>query len=73
MKNSAQALKPKKENQDKGYFFTVTDQEIIAHRGRSFKDIVSWLETTNKFVYAIQTEEERTKSHRAKTIENKVR
>ena len=50
---------PKLENADKGFHYTVTDEQIIEHQKRSLKDIFDWLEKTNKFVYSIQTPEER--------------
>lgn len=63
---------PKAENQGRGYYFTVSDQEIKDHRKRSFEDIVSWLETTNKFVHSIQTPEERKNTKRSKWIKNDI-
>ncbi len=50
---------PKAENADKGFHYTVTDEQIKEHQKRSLKEIFEWLEKTNKFVYALQTAEER--------------
>ena len=50
---------PKLENAEKGFHYTVTDEQIREHQQRSLKDIFEWLEKTNKFVYALQTAEER--------------
>lgn len=73
MKNRNDACAPKAENQGRGYFFTVSDDEIKDHRKRSFEDIVSWLETANKFVHSIQTPEERMNTKRSKWIKNDLR
>lgn len=62
-------LKPKSENQNKGYFFSVSDDEIKEHLSRSPKDIFQWLETTNKFVNQIQTPVEKRKSKLSKTVQ----
>jgi hypothetical protein len=61
-------LLPKKGNQGKGYFFDVTDDQIKEHLTRSPKDIFQWLESTNKFVNLVQTEQEKHKSRLAKVI-----
>ncbi len=50
---------PKKENENKGFHYTVTDEQIAEHRKKSIEEIFEWLETTNAFLYSIQTEEER--------------
>ena len=55
-------LMPKAENQDKGFYFSVTDEEIKAHLNRSCKDILQWIESTNRFVYQAQTAQERNRS-----------
>lgn len=57
---------PKLENANKGFHYTVTDEQIAEHRKRSLKDIFDWLEKTNKFVYALQTAEEREISRKMK-------
>ena len=58
---------PKAENADKGFHYTVTDTQIEEHQKRSLKEIFEWLEKTNKFIYALQTPEER---EMAKKIKN---
>ncbi len=37
---------PKAENADKGFHYTVTDEQIKEHQKRSVKEIFEWLETT---------------------------
>lgn len=53
----------------KCFHYTVTEEQIKEHQKRSLKDILMWLEETNKFLYAIQTPEERM---RMKAIKNEV-
>jgi len=61
-------LLPKKENEGKGYFFSVTEEEIRQHMNRSPKDIFQWLESTNKFVSQVQNSQEKERSKMAKII-----
>ena len=65
-------MQAKLENENRGYFFTVTDQEITEHLNRSIEDIFNWLELTNKFVYELQTPEERVRTQFVKSIENPI-
>ena len=65
-------LFPKLTNQDRGYFFDVTDQQIEEHLNRSVADIFSWLEHANQFIFEMQTPIERDRSKTSKTIFNKV-
>ena len=60
---------PKVENADKGFHYTVTEEQIAAHQKRSLNEIFTWLEETNKFIYALQTPEER---KRMRTVKNEV-
>lgn len=50
---------PKAENADKGFHYTVTEEQIKEHQKRSILEIFEWLEKTNKFIYEMQTPEER--------------
>ena len=59
-------LIPKAENAEKGFHYTVTDAQIEAHQKQSLFEIFDWLEQTNKFVYALQTEEERIRCRKIK-------
>ena len=59
-------LIPKAENADKGFYYTVTDAQIAEHQKRSLKEIFEWLETTNKFIYQMQTPAERERMKRVK-------
>ncbi len=66
MKQTETKIIPKAENADKGFHYTVTEEQIREHQKRSVKEIFEWLEKTNKFIYAIQTPEERERMKRAK-------
>lgn len=55
-------------NQNKGYYYSVTDDEIKAHLARSCKDIFQWIETTNRFVYQAQTPQERFRTKASKFV-----
>lgn len=59
---------PKLENENKGYFFVISDEAILEARKRSIEEIFQWLENANRFVYALQTPEERQRVQQAKTI-----
>jgi hypothetical protein len=61
-------LTPIKANEDKGFHYTVTDEQIAAHQKLSVREIFEWLESTTRFVSKIQTTEEKQRSIRAKNI-----
>jgi hypothetical protein len=67
MKNK---IVPIKENEGLGFTYTVTDEQIAQHRKRSVLEIFEWLETTNAFIYALQTEDERKKMKEIKCDKN---
>jgi hypothetical protein len=54
---------------NRGFTYEVTDEQIQRHRARSTKDILIWLEETAKFIWMIQTPEERERMKRAKDME----
>lgn len=59
---------PKVENAHKGFHYTVTDEQIKEHQKRTVKEIFEWLEKTSKFIYEIQTPEERERMRKAKAF-----
>jgi hypothetical protein len=61
-------LTPIKANQDKGFHYTVTDEQISEHQKRTIPEIFEWIESTMKFVSRIQTPEEKLRSIVAKNI-----
>ena len=59
---------PKKENENIGFHFTVTDEQLKEHQKKSTEDIINWLESTAKFIYDMQTPEERERMKKAKNF-----
>lgn len=59
---------PKKENENLGFYYTVTDEQIQTHRKRSVDEILTWLEEGAKFIYEVQTPEERERLKKAKNF-----
>lgn len=47
------------EENQKGFYYTVTDEQIREHKKRTMFEIFEWLESTNQFIYKLQTAEER--------------
>ena|GEM_PF-2733375 len=43
----------------KGYYYSVTDEQIREHQQRSVEQIFEWLETTNEFLALAQSPEAR--------------
>jgi hypothetical protein len=62
-------LAPKQENKNKGFRYTVTDEQIKAHQARSVEEIILWVESTAKFIYELQTPEERERMKKAKNFQ----
>ena len=65
------SIVPKKENENVGFHYTVTDEQIKAHQMKSTEEILNWLEETAKFIYEVQTPEERERMKRAKNFKHK--
>lgn len=59
---------PKKENQFVGFHYSVTDEQIDTHRKKSVDEIVNWLEETSKFIFEVQTPEERERMKKSKNF-----
>jgi hypothetical protein len=62
-------LLPIKDNQHKGFHYTVTDEQIAAHQKLTLRELFEWLESANRFVSKVQTPEEKQRSILAKTME----
>ncbi|MBP9185991.1 MAG: hypothetical protein KBE91_03490 [Bacteroidia bacterium] len=52
-------IKPKLENADKGYNYTVTPEQIEAYKKWSIKEKLQWIWDTNVLLNKIKTPEER--------------
>lgn len=48
----------------KGFYYSVTDEQIRQHKQRTVAEIFEWLESTNKFLWDFQTPEERVRMHK---------
>jgi hypothetical protein len=59
-------IKPKVENANKGFHYTVTDEQLKAHQQKNLEEILMWIEETSKFIYEVQTTEERIRTKQAK-------
>lgn len=59
---------PKKENENVGFHYTVTDGQLEARSKITTEEILNWVESTAKFIYEIQTPEERERMKRAKNF-----
>lgn len=57
---------PKVENFNKGFYYTVSDDQIRQHQKRSFSEILNWLEEMNTFIYTLQTPLERERAVKIK-------
>ena len=66
------AIKPKLENANIGFRYTVTDEQIAAYQKKSVEEILMSLEETSKFIYEVQTPEERLRTKLAKQFNNDV-
>ncbi len=62
----ANRIVPKKENTDKGFHYTVSDEQIAQYAKWTLLEKLTWLEETAKFIYNVQTPEERERMKRVK-------
>lgn len=59
-------IKPIAENADIGFYYEVTQEQVDQHRKRSFKEILSWLDSTQKLINSLQTVEEKARINHLK-------
>ena len=52
-------INTQKGNPKKGYRYTVTDAQIEQYGKLTLFEKFEWLEETNKFIYSLQTDDER--------------
>jgi hypothetical protein len=50
---------PQEGNSKKGYHYSVTDDQIEQYSKLTLFEKLAWLETTNKFIYSLQNNVER--------------
>jgi hypothetical protein len=53
-------------NVPRGFYYSVTDEQIAEHRRRTIPEIFQWLEETNRLIAKLQTPEERERTKRIK-------
>jgi hypothetical protein len=57
---------PKEWNAGKGFSYSVSDEQLAAYSKWSIEEKLAWIWETNKFLQAVQTEEERMLSQKLK-------
>ena len=50
---------PKRENENKGFFYTVSDEQIAQYATLTIKQKLQWLYDCNSFLARVQTPKER--------------
>lgn len=50
---------PIKENENIGFHYTITDEQLEARSKMTTEEIINWVEKTAKFIYKLQIPEER--------------
>lgn len=61
-------IKQKIENQNVGFHYTVTDEQLEIRSKMSVEEILNWVESTAQFIYEAQKPEERERMKRAKNF-----
>jgi hypothetical protein len=63
----ADTIIPKAENADKGFHYTVSDEQLAEYAKWTTEEKLNWLEQTWKFIDSVQTQQER---ERMKNVRN---
>ena len=61
-------ITPIKENENIGFHYTITDEQLEARSKMTTEEIINWVEETAQFIYEIQTPEERERMKKAKNF-----
>lgn len=61
-------ISPKKENENVGFHYTITDDQIKEHQKKSVEEIINWVGSTAKFIYDMQTPKERERMKQSKNF-----
>jgi hypothetical protein len=59
---------PIKENENVGFHYTISDEQLEARSKMTTEEIINWVEETAQFIYEIQTPEERERMKKAKNF-----
>jgi len=52
-------LIPIEENANKGYHYSITEEQMEEYSKLTLFEKLEWIEKTNQFIYSIQTDKER--------------
>lgn len=61
-------ITPIKENENIGFHYTVTNEQLESRSKMTTEEIINWVEETAQFIYEIQTPEERERMKKAKNF-----
>lgn len=59
---------PKKENENVGFHYEVSEEQLLVRSKMSVQEIIDWVESTAKFIYSVQSPEERERMRKAKNF-----
>jgi hypothetical protein len=62
-------MRPKKENRNVGFLYTVSEEKIKAYGKLTLEQKLKWLEEGSRFIYSVQSKEER---KRVRAIKNQI-
>lgn len=63
-----QNITPIKENENVGFHYTVTEEQLLVRSKMTTEEIINWVEETAKFIYELQSPEERERLKKAKNF-----
>ena len=61
-------IAPKKENENTGFHYTVSEEQLEWYSKLSVKERLDWVFSAYKFINAVQTDEERERMKKAKNF-----
>lgn len=61
-------ITPLKENENVGFHYSVSDEQLAQRAKMTTEEIINWVEETAKFIYELQTPEERERMKKAKNL-----
>jgi hypothetical protein len=59
---------PKKENENIGFNYSVSEEQLAWYSQMSIEEKFAWLQDANSFILSIQTEEEKQRTAQAKNF-----
>lgn len=52
----------------RGYYYSLSEEQFEAGKKRTIEEVFQWLEETNRFIWEVQTPEERLRVKQMKNI-----